>query len=141
MALGTAISRLLTGLFLAASTVMFAASEHAAAQTGTNIVQNREKPELLLNVQGGQPLAASAARGETTAHWLIERTGEGDFVRLTNVGTGFLLHAEGGRLQVGTAQPDWLSAQWTLESVANILICASRIARAAATSTLRTVRS
>ena len=111
---------LLRGALLAAATIILAAGEPAAAQTGINIVQNRAKPELLLNVQGGQPLATPAARGATTAHWSIERTGDGDFVLLRNVGTGFHLHAEGGRLQAGTAQPDWLSAHWTLEYVENI---------------------
>jgi hypothetical protein len=98
------------------ATVVLSA-ERVEAQTGTNLVQNRARTDLLLNVQGGQPLATPASRGATTAHWSIEPAGEAGFVRLRNVGTGFHLHAEGGRLQAGAIQPDWSSAQWSLEYV------------------------
>ena len=103
--------------FLSATIACVASTEPVAAQTGANLVQNRAKPDLLLNVQGGQPLATPASRAATTAHWSIEPAGEAGYVRLRNVGTGFHLHAEGGRLQAGAIQPDWLSAQWSLEYV------------------------
>jgi hypothetical protein len=116
MSRSKAILDLLVLGFLSATIAYVASSERVAAQTGTNLVQNRAKPDLLLNVQGGQPLATPASRGATTAHWSIEPA-EAGFVRLRNVGTGFHLHAEGGRLQATAIQPDWLSAQWSLEYV------------------------
>jgi hypothetical protein len=61
---------------LAATIAQAATSQQAAAQTGANLVQNRARPDLLLNVQGGQPLATPASRGATTAHWTIEPAGE-----------------------------------------------------------------
>ena len=117
MSRSRAILNFLVFGILAATIARAATSLQAAAHIGTNLVQNRARPDLLLNVQGGQPLATPASRGATTAHWSIEPTGEGDFVRLRNVGTGFQLHAEGGQLQAGAAPPEWLSAQWSLEYV------------------------
>src|SRR5262249_19750573 len=94
-------------------------SGQATVPSGTNIVENRADAGLLLNVQGGMPLASSAPRSATTAHWVFEPVGDGAVARLKNEATGFYLHAEGGRLQTGAIEAAWLSANWNLEYTDN----------------------
>ena len=83
-----------------------------AAQTGTNLVQNRAKPDLLLSVRSRSP---RRPRGSDHGALVDRPAGEAGYVRLKRrhqVSSA----CRGRALWSGTIQPDWLSAQWSLSS-------------------------
>ncbi|QQS30962.1 MAG: RICIN domain-containing protein [Sphingobacteriales bacterium] len=63
-----------------------------------------------LGLQSGNPICSTSAPDT----WIVEKVGEGDYVRLKNAATGTYLHNETGQLGAGAIQPGWWSAQWTL---------------------------
>ncbi len=75
-------------------------------------LNNRWKAENI-GLVNGQPISSTSA----TDSWVIEKTGEGDFVRLKHSGSGSYLHNQNGKLEAGAIQPGWWSAQWTLKAV------------------------
>ncbi|MBK8473732.1 MAG: RICIN domain-containing protein [Sphingobacteriales bacterium] len=63
-----------------------------------------------IGLQNGTPYCASTASDK----WVVEQAEPG-YVRLKNSTTGTYLHTEnGGKLEAGTIQPGWWSAQWKL---------------------------
>lgn len=73
---------------------------------------NRWKNETI-GIVNDKPVSTATA----TDTWLIEKTGEGNFVRLKNATTGTYLHNQNGPLEAGAIQPGWWSAQWTMNAV------------------------
>lgn len=80
----------------------------AQAQQPTKIT-NRWTQENI-GLQSGNPICSTSAPDT----WIIEKVGEGDYVRLKNAATGTYLHNETSQLGSGAVQPGWWSAQWTL---------------------------
>jgi hypothetical protein len=76
---------------------------------GQSVITNRYRNAPLSLANGTISTTPSA-----TDTWTIEKTGDGNFVRLKHTATGQYLHTESGTLQAGTIQPGWWSAMWTL---------------------------
>lgn len=89
--------------------VLFAVSP---AQAQPVKLVNRWKNETI-GIANGKPVS-TATDNDT---WLIEKTGEDNFVRLKNTTTGTYLHNQNGPLEAGSIQPGWWSAQWTMNAV------------------------
>lgn len=83
----------------------------AQAQQTVKLI-NRWKNENI-GLVSGKPVSPAT----TNDTWVIEKTGEGEFVRIKNVASGAYLHNQNGLLDAGAIQPNWWSAQWTLKAV------------------------
>lgn len=84
----------------------------AFAQAQPVKLVNRWKNETI-GIVNGKPVSTATA----TDTWIIEKTGEGNFVFLKNATTGTYLHNQNGPLEAGAIQPGWWSAQWTMTAI------------------------
>lgn len=75
------------------------------------LITNRWTSERL-GIQNNMPVSATGASDT----WIVEKVGEGDYVRLKHVASGVYLHNETGKLTAGTIQPGWWSAMWTIKA-------------------------
>ncbi|WP_428666194.1 metallophosphoesterase [Runella sp.] len=93
-------------------TLWFVLTGVSRAQAQPVKLVNRWKNEAI-GIINGKPVSTATA----TDTWVIEKTGEGNFVLLKNATTGTYLHNQNGPLEAGAIQPGWWSAQWTMNAV------------------------
>jgi hypothetical protein len=79
-------------------TLSFALAVSLAQAQAVKLV-NRWKNETI-GIANGKPVSTAAA----TDTWVIEKTGEGNFVRLKNATTGTYLHNQNGPLEAGLVE-------------------------------------
>lgn len=87
--------------------------------SGSNIVRmvNRWKPDQVLTISNGNLTAATAAKTDTNSHWELEKVTTNEYRLKNRAAPTLYIHNQNGRLQVGSIQPGWWSARWTLVSL------------------------
>nr|WP_324259806.1 carbohydrate-binding protein [Cellvibrio fontiphilus] len=84
--------------------------------SGSNTVRlvNRWKPDQVLTISNGNLTVASAAKTDTNSHWELEKVTANEYRLKNRAAPTQYIHNQYGRLQVGSIQPGWWSARWTL---------------------------